>query len=103
MAHSSGATVTSYLQREPDVTTEHVENRCPHLASLSIQASSPMLMQINLAVDLEFGEHTSGMTAGMVRFSLSRATLNLELSGCQLPVGDRRLFSPHPAQTEIKR
>jgi hypothetical protein len=76
---SSRTAIFSGADREPMITTEHVENRCPHLASLT------SLMKIDLMIDVEFGEYTSGMTAGSVRFSLSKATLVFELSGCNCP------------------
>jgi hypothetical protein len=60
-------------------------------------------MKVDLVIDIEFGEYTSGMTAGMVRFSLSKATLVLELSGCKLPVADRLIKSPYAQKAEGTR
>src|ERR1700687_4520847 len=89
----SNAAAITFLEAEPIATIEHVENRCPRLASLSINPMPASPMHIRLAVDVEFGEHTSGMAAGMVRFSLKRAELFFDLTGCQLPVADRRVIS----------
>jgi hypothetical protein len=60
-------------------------------------------MRVNLDVEIEFGEHTSGMTAGMVRFSLKRAELHFDLTGCQLPVRDRQVVSPFAQKVKGKR
>jgi hypothetical protein len=100
---SSRTATLSGMEREPAITIEHVENRCPHLASLTVEASSSALMKIDLSVDLAFGEYTSGMTAGTVRFSLAKATLVLELSGCKFPTSDRLVRSPFTQKAEASR
>jgi hypothetical protein len=102
VAEGLDAIAPAYVEATPSVTIEHAENRCPRLVNLTIGAEAQHA-SFSLMLDIEFGEHTSGMTGGTVRYSLKRADLCFDLKNCQLPVGDRTVNSPMPDRIDVKR
>jgi len=78
----------------------NIQNKSPNCVLLDdIKGKHHSKHKFSISVTLNFNEETSDLPGGHIRYGLNRATLNLELDGCSMPLQDRKLLSE--LQTEI--
>jgi hypothetical protein len=85
------------------VSHDDQENRHSDLASLSLTAAPDGSTIVWLTLSIEFGEYTTGLTGGTVRYFLKRAELRFALSGCQMPVETRSVVSEFVPSVDAAR